>query len=84
MEAAVGFAVHLRGCGVIVRFLELAEALMAILARLLVAAGWIVGGFPDPDGTGGSMFLAGIVLGGMRAIMLVLGAAARRQPYRRH
>jgi hypothetical protein len=63
--------------------LELTEAVIGVVAGLLVAAGCLIGGFPDPHGAGGSMFVAGIVLAGVPAIRRLVSAAAGRRPYRR-
>lgn len=37
--------------------------LLTVLGGLMVAAGWIAGGFPTPDGSGAGVFWVGLMLG---------------------
>ena len=37
--------------------------LLTVLGGLMVAAGWIAGGFPTPDGSAAGVFWAGLMLG---------------------
>ena len=78
----VSYAVQQAGTSRRVRRLGRIEAVIEIVAGCLVAAGWLLGGFPDPAGVGGSMFAAGLVLAAVPAIGRLNAAAAGRSPYR--
>jgi hypothetical protein len=67
----------------VVSRLDLTEAIVEVVAGVLVATGWVVGGFPDPDGAGGVMFGVGLGLAAIPALRRLLAAAAGRRPYQR-
>jgi hypothetical protein len=84
MESATPFGGSVAGVEVrSVSLLGSIAALIEIPAGLLVAAGWLVGGFPDPSGVGGLMFGAGLIMGAIPALGRLIAAAVGRSPYRR-
>ena len=36
---------------------------LAVLGAVLATVGWIIGGFPSPEGTGATLFFVGIAVG---------------------
>lgn len=60
---------------------ELLAAVLEVLGGLFVVVALIVGGFPDPEGTGEVLLLLGVALGAIGTVLRRVGDwLARRTP----